>query len=68
MAIIFKVNHIIIKDAALQMRWSDEIETVLGELTGIDKRGFDTKTRCLQTVFDPVMVSEDEIVFAIESV
>jgi len=50
------------------MRWSDEIETVLGELIGIDKRGFDTKTRCLQTVFDPVMVSEDEIVFAIESV
>ena len=68
MAIIFKVNHIIIKDAVLQMRWSDEIETVLGELTGIDTRGFDTKTRCLQTVFDPVMVSEDEIVFAIESV
>ena len=32
--------------------------------TRIDKRSFDTKTRCLQTVFDAVVVSEDKIVSA----
>ena len=49
------------------MRKPTEIETVLDELTRVDKRGFGIKTRCLQTVFDSVVVSEDEIFSAIES-
>ena len=48
------------------MRRLAEIETVLDGLTRIDKRGFDTETRCLQTVFDSVVVSEDKIFSAIE--
>ena len=47
------------------MRWLAEVETVLDGLTRIDKHGFDIKTKCLQIVFDLVVVSEDKIVSAI---